>query len=348
MSPVLRFAYELIPVSFWFATVYMAFFALHRPPTRVRRWALLILMGAWAAGNEFVFLPLVQRSVLTYVSFFAIHAASFGIFALVCGDLRRSLITAIYAITSTVLLDYIGMFARFVSGVVKQFISTDGLHMTLDRILADCVVWLLWTVFYCRISKKYPVKLPLRSWLVTALPPVISCCALLYLWNAAGALLEVGINIHGIALVAGIFVFLLNGFLFYWHTSLLATHQAEETLKKLRNEVPAEQKSPNTGTPVRVWIPQAGFTDAFAVKYKLSRREKQALELVLAGKSDKEIAAEMGITSPTASVYLHRVYKKTGVSGRFDLLTFVHSGVAQNTGLQRKNLLTRLKTECIL
>jgi DNA-binding CsgD family transcriptional regulator len=267
-------------------------------------------------------------------------------FALLCGNLRRTLITAVYCCAAASFIDIIFLFAEFTLGGTDDWqamliagmahlspvLEPEFLLFTVKHSLG-----LVWAVFYYRIARRYPVNLPLRSWLLTVLPPVITVCALLFFWSAALKMLDAGTNIFGLGLGMAIFLFLLNCFLFYWHIiNLLATRQAEETLKKLRNEAPAEapaeQKPPDTGTPVRVWTPQAGFAGAFAVKYKLSRREKQALELVLAGKSDKEIATEMGITSPTASVYLHRVYKKTGVSGRFDLLTFVHTGGAQNTG----------------
>jgi DNA-binding CsgD family transcriptional regulator len=134
----------------------------------------------------------------------------------------------------------------------------------------------------------------------------------------------------------GIFLFLLNCFLFYWYITLLATRQAEETLAKLRGEAAAEQKPSDidtdaatpfaAGAPLPVWTPQAGLTDAFAVKYKLSRREKQSLELLLSGMSDKEIAAEMGVSISSVGVYLRRLYGKTGSTSRFDLLTLVHTG----------------------
>ena len=111
MSPVLRFAYELIPVTLWFLVTYRVFFMLHRLPTTARRWALLVLMDAWAFGNEFFFITLPETT-LSYAQFYGIHFTSFVVFALVCGNPRRSMITAIYVFTATLSFDYIGLFVR--------------------------------------------------------------------------------------------------------------------------------------------------------------------------------------------------------------------------------------------
>ncbi|GHV79941.1 hypothetical protein AGMMS49944_17320 [Spirochaetia bacterium] len=192
-------------------------------------------------------------------------------------------------------------------------------------------------VLYSRFSRKYPVNLTLRSWLLAALPPLINVCVLVYFWEVAKEFQKSGTNIYGIGLVVGIFLFLVNCVLFYWHINVLATRQAEETLEKLRKEAPPGK--PNTDTPFdsgelpeQVWTPQEGFIDAFAVKHKLSPREKQALELLLLGNSDKAIADKMGVSINSVGVYLRRIYAKTGASGRFDLLTLVHTG--KNLGIR--------------
>ncbi|GHV80249.1 hypothetical protein AGMMS49944_20400 [Spirochaetia bacterium] len=273
--------------------------------------------------------------------FYLLFIAVTVIFALLCGDLRRSLITVVYYIATVLFLDFIPMFAEFVLSGADDFLAIHiGGQVRLSPVLQSAYFWAIvkesltipWAVFYCHVVKKYPVKLPLRSWLLTVFPPVLSIAALIYLWNAAENYLEAGINIYGIGLVVGIFLFLLNCFSFYWHISILATRQAEETLLKLRKEAPPEKPDTDTpfdsgGLPERVWTPQEGFIDAFVVKHKLSPREKQALELLLEGNSDKAIAYKMGVSINSVGVYLRRLYAKTGVSGRFGLLTFVYTGV---------------------
>jgi DNA-binding CsgD family transcriptional regulator len=52
----------------------------------------------------------------------------------------------------------------------------------------------------------------------------------------------------------------------------------------------------------------------------LSRREKEALDCLLSGAADKEIAAQLGISLHTAREYVKAVYKAYGVSGRTELI----------------------------
>lgn len=49
---------------------------------------------------------------------------------------------------------------------------------------------------------------------------------------------------------------------------------------------------------------------------KLTRREKQVLQLVSQGKSNKLIAAKLGITEHTVKLHMHNVVGKIGVSNR--------------------------------
>jgi DNA-binding CsgD family transcriptional regulator len=328
MFPALCFAIEnLIPVGLWFAMAYMLFFKLHRPPTAIRRWALLILMGAMALCNQFVLNRLVYR-VISLVSFYAIVYAVFIVFALLCGNLRRSLLTVIYFNAAGILIDYTSQFAGFVisgSNNWQEVFFSPAVQVGLR--IGTMAVGVLWVVFYCRISKKYPINLPLRLWVLSALPPVISICALIYLHDAAISILETGTNIFGVGLVVGIFLFLLNCISFYWHISLLMSRDTEAILRQF-HEPSAPVAMPTSGTALApaVWTREAGLSEEFATRYDLSPREKQAMELLLEGNSDKVIAAEMNIAISTVSSYLQRLYHKTHVSGRFDLLTLVHTG----------------------
>ncbi|GHU95375.1 hypothetical protein FACS189479_08880 [Spirochaetia bacterium] len=297
---------------------------------------MLILMGVYSFGVAIVLHRLINNGKMGVEMFYVITIAAEVLFALLCGNLRRSMITVIYFNVISAYIDYLLLF----QGVA--FSGGGNWQDALSFLPTDIIGGLMFTllgVFYSRISRKYPVNLTLRSWILSALPPLINVCVLVYFWRVAQEFQKSGTNIYGIGLVVGIFLFLSNCFLFYWHISVLATRQAEETLLKLREEAPPGK--PNTDTPfdsgelpMRVWMPQEGFIDAFAVKYKISLREKQAMELVLSGKSDKEIAAEMNIAVSTVSSYLQRLYRKTGVSGRFGFLTFVHTGnTRQNSDL---------------
>jgi DNA-binding NarL/FixJ family response regulator len=51
---------------------------------------------------------------------------------------------------------------------------------------------------------------------------------------------------------------------------------------------------------------------------RLSPRERQVLELLSQGRTNREIAGELGITPRTASTHIAAIYRKLGVSGRVD------------------------------
>ena len=52
----------------------------------------------------------------------------------------------------------------------------------------------------------------------------------------------------------------------------------------------------------------------------LSNRESAVLELVVAGKSNKEIAALLGLTEGTVKVHLGNIFKKLGAAGRTEAI----------------------------
>lgn len=68
-------------------------------------------------------------------------------------------------------------------------------------------------------------------------------------------------------------------------------------------------------------FPMAPTTwNAIAKTLELSPQQKRIVELILNGQQDKEIAAEMELTIPTVSTYLKRIFARTGVSSRMQLV----------------------------
>ncbi len=63
---------------------------------------------------------------------------------------------------------------------------------------------------------------------------------------------------------------------------------------------------------------------------KLTRREKQVLQLVSEGKSNKAIAAQLGITEHTVKLHMHNVSGKIGVSNRTAAAHFFFEAAAQD------------------
>lgn len=63
--------------------------------------------------------------------------------------------------------------------------------------------------------------------------------------------------------------------------------------------------------------------DLFCQHYNISQREKDVIELICAGKSNKEIEDELFISLQTVKDHTHRIYQKTGVKNRIQLSNLV-------------------------
>jgi DNA-binding NarL/FixJ family response regulator len=53
---------------------------------------------------------------------------------------------------------------------------------------------------------------------------------------------------------------------------------------------------------------------------KLAPQEARVLTLILQGKRDKQIAAEMKLRIPTVRTYLQRIFKRTSTTDRIELI----------------------------
>ena len=58
-----------------------------------------------------------------------------------------------------------------------------------------------------------------------------------------------------------------------------------------------------------------------AARVELSEREKEVLELLVRGRSNKEIAIQLGISENTVKVHTTRVFEKLGVADRLEAVT---------------------------
>lgn len=60
-------------------------------------------------------------------------------------------------------------------------------------------------------------------------------------------------------------------------------------------------------------------------RYGVTRRERQIVEKICAGKTNKQIAEELFITVQTVKDHTHRIYGKLGVSSRMQLVQLMSS-----------------------
>ena len=56
---------------------------------------------------------------------------------------------------------------------------------------------------------------------------------------------------------------------------------------------------------------------------QLTEKEKQIIDLLLQGKTNKEIGKELGLAEQTIKYYLNQLFKKTGCSNRTALIGFL-------------------------
>ena len=60
--------------------------------------------------------------------------------------------------------------------------------------------------------------------------------------------------------------------------------------------------------------------DRFAARHDLSVREREVLQLVLAGRSNREVAVELCVSESTVKYHVRNVLRKTGNHSRKELL----------------------------
>jgi len=73
---------------------------------------------------------------------------------------------------------------------------------------------------------------------------------------------------------------------------------------------------------VLIEVTDAGFDSAGEKRVSFSERERQVVELLAQGLKNKEIAAAMNLAEGTVKVYLSRLFKKTKVRDRFELMLY--------------------------
>lgn len=70
-------------------------------------------------------------------------------------------------------------------------------------------------------------------------------------------------------------------------------------------------------------LPPAGATAA-AGPARLTRREREVMQLVIAGLHNRQIAERLSISQSTVSHHLTAIFNKLGLATRFDLVVYAH------------------------
>jgi DNA-binding CsgD family transcriptional regulator len=223
------------------------------------------------------------------------------------GDVLRPLISALYFDGMLQLVNYIMscyMYA-FAGTLPPSFSLWSYFWKTIEGI-----VLLLWTLFYFRIARNMTAKTPLSFSLLSVLTPLAGLAIIAASVNAVRPLLDFEVNIFLYAGLFGTLIVVLNMCVFYLYIKLSVAHEALVFARELSPYSP-------------VWTPEQGLSAAFREKYEITLREREVIEAMLQGKTDKEIAVKLDMAVNTVQAHLKRIYRKTGAAGRFALSALV-------------------------
>jgi DNA-binding CsgD family transcriptional regulator len=244
----------------------------------------------------------------------ACDAILFLILAFICesesGDLIRPVISALHFMAIVQLVNYIGScyFFYFTGAVPTSFSLRSYFWKTIEGLIN-----LLWSLFYYRVSRKMTAKTPISFSLLTVLTPIAGLAVISASTRTTVSLLDYGLNIFLYGGLFGTLIIVLNMSVFYLYVMLSVAHEALIFANSLAHTPP-------------VWTTEQGLSPAFIEKYEITPREREVVEAMLLGKTDKEIAVKLNIAINTVQVHLKRIYKKTGAAGRFALSALVRGG----------------------
>ena len=292
--------WELTRAAVCIAAWWVLFYRLHRPEALWRRIALLVAMPL-----SYVFWILMPMSVIANIISWA---AITVVFAFICGDLRRSLFTAFFYIGMEMSIDLTR--SALIALLFNRFLTRYSPEQYLQYNLQYLVVLGI-CFFYYSVVKRYSGKLSAASWLLIIFPLIILFMVLTYFTHIADPLLiDQGINIYGPVFCFGLFCILLNlGILYLYIRQQIVTNAQQLTI-----EVSHAQS---------IWTPESGLSANFCELYQLTEREKDIVEIMMQGKSNKEIADTLLLSIRTVGTYLNNVYKKTGAPNRFALYSLI-------------------------
>jgi DNA-binding CsgD family transcriptional regulator len=299
---------ELLLAITRFLAFGVVFYFLHRPKTLLRRILAISIMV--------LIFPLGRILFFASDGNFAVSVTCYTILlltlAFICEDkdLMRPVISALYVNGMLQLINYIlSCYMYAFSGTLPlSFSFWSYFWKTIEGI-----IFLLWTLFYYRVARNITVKTPLPFSLLTVITPLIGLVIITASTSSTQSMLEYGVNMFLYGGLFGTVIVVLNMCIFYLYTKLSVAHGSLSLAADLANTPP-------------VWTPDKGLSVEFIRKYEITQREKDVVEEMLQGKTDKEISLTLNIAVNTVQVHLKRIYRKTGAAGRFALSALVRGG----------------------
>lgn len=299
---------EFLLTAVQFATLWTLFYLLYRPEGKIKRTLLIACMLLWR--------PL-HIAVSVFFSFttpikIVLQASAFIVLIILSeGKKRDRIISAIYLWNIGLLFDVIS--SCLFTGITGELslLNTNALYlqMTLTQ-----TAMLFWAVFFYLTMRTIPQTaldiVSLRFWLIAVFTPLLGAAVLFAIINPLKTQLEAGFNNFLFCGFFGLVILALNICIFYLYIKLIGAYHSRLFAEELAKTPP-------------VYTQTTGLSPAFIKKYAISKRQTEIIEALLQGKSNKEIAVALNIEVNTVQVHLQNVYRKTGTSGRFAIMTLV-------------------------
>jgi DNA-binding CsgD family transcriptional regulator len=292
---------------------------LHNPQTALRRVLAIVIMALQypfcrilfvASGGNFAASVAGDTALFLTLAFICETEPAPGAASPAGGDLIQPLISALYFDAMLQLINYViscYMYA-FAGALPPSFSVWSYFWKTIEG-----TIILFWTLFYYRIARNMSAKAPFSFSLLTIFTPLAGLAIVAVSVNTGRRLIASGENIFLSGGLFGTLIVALNMCVFYLYTKLSVAHEALIFAQGLSPSPP-------------VWTLEQGLSPAFIEKYEITPREREVVEALVQGKTDKEIALCLDMAVNTVQVHLKRIYRKTGAAGRFALSALVRGG----------------------
>jgi len=313
---------EFILFALRFAALWLIFYMLHQPRTPLRRVLAVGIIALqypfcrvifFASGRNFA-ANIVCDTLLFLTLAFICEAESSnknpGTNFTTKGDLIRPLVSALYFNVMLQFINYIiGCYIYAFAGALP---SSFSLELYFGKTIEGLFL-LLWTLFYYRVARNMTARIPVSFSLLTILTPLAGLAIIAASANTSHLPLDNEVNVFLYGGLFGTLIVVLNMCVFYLYIKLSVANEALIFARDLAHTPP-------------VWTLEHGLSAAFIEKYEITPREREVVEAVLKGKTDKEISTMLNIAVNTVQVHLKRIYRKTGAAGRFALSALVRGG----------------------
>ena len=307
---------ELLLAVLRFAALWTIFYLLHHPRTLLRSILAISIMALQYPFCRILFFASGRNFTVSVIC----DTLLFLTLAFICetepagksngSGLLRTIISALYFNGMLQLINYImSCYGYAFAGTLPPSFSLWSYFWKA----VEGTILLFWTLFYYRVARNMTAKTPISFSLLTILTPLAGLVIIAGSTNASQSLLDYGVNVFLYGGLFGTLIIVLNMCIFYLYIKLSVAHESMVFASDLAHTPP-------------VWTSEQGLSDAFIKKYEITPREREVVEIMLQGKTDKEIAVTLSIAVNTVQVHLKRIYQKTGAAGRFALSALVHGG----------------------